>query len=371
MTEPSTLPECELFQLQPNNAQENAPERSQAHEVLLQKIEAFQFDQHNTLLRFSQRLARENGWTEDFALRVIEEYKRFVFLAMVAGHKVTPSDQVDQAWHLHLTYTRSYWEDLCGKVLKTPLHHGPTRGGQSESLKFNDWYGRTLASYKTWFNALPPDDIWPDSKTRFGRDANFTRINTLSHWVVPKPNWLRPLSVSALMLLAVSVVASAVSIGFALASGWGSTDVVDQQSSMFGLGAAADERLADSVSVSSFFSNTQVFLGAVNPELIFFVVVAIFLLVSGVGIFFRNRCPRCNKSGALKRTRERKKHGLFQSAKVKMKCRYCDHSVWKSDKSNSGSGCGSDAGSSWFSGDDSGCGSGCGGAGCGGGCGGD
>ena len=32
----------------------------------------------------------------------IEEYRKFVFLALVAGHQITPSDQVDQVWHLHL-----------------------------------------------------------------------------------------------------------------------------------------------------------------------------------------------------------------------------------------------------------------------------
>ena len=79
-------------------------------------------------------------------MRAIEEYKRFVFLAMAAGHPVTPLDEVDQVWHLHLCYTRSYWEDLCGEVLRAPLHHGPTRGGAAERARFDDQYRRTLAS---------------------------------------------------------------------------------------------------------------------------------------------------------------------------------------------------------------------------------
>jgi hypothetical protein len=57
---------------------------------------------------FAARLARENGWRPAQAARVIEEYRRFCFLAVTAGHPVTPSDAVDQAWHLHLTYTRDY-----------------------------------------------------------------------------------------------------------------------------------------------------------------------------------------------------------------------------------------------------------------------
>jgi hypothetical protein len=77
-------------------------------------------------LHFPDRLARENGWSRTKADRVIGEYKRFCFLAATAGHEVTPSDAVDQAWHLHLTYTRDYWERFCPDVLGRPLHHNPT-----------------------------------------------------------------------------------------------------------------------------------------------------------------------------------------------------------------------------------------------------
>ncbi|MEJ7660653.1 MAG: hypothetical protein WKG07_14075 [Hymenobacter sp.] len=59
-------------------------------------------------LSFSHRLARDNGWSLAFARRVVLEYKKFVYLAATCGHPVTPSDEVDQAWHLHLVYTRSY-----------------------------------------------------------------------------------------------------------------------------------------------------------------------------------------------------------------------------------------------------------------------
>jgi hypothetical protein len=53
-------------------------------------------DDPRSAFPFSKRLARENGWTTAHARRVIEEYKRFVFLARHAGHAVTPSDAVDQ-----------------------------------------------------------------------------------------------------------------------------------------------------------------------------------------------------------------------------------------------------------------------------------
>ncbi len=153
---------------------------------LYQRIQAFSLDQPDTQLSFSKRLARDNGWSLGYAQRVIGEYKKFTFLAVAAGHPVTPSDQVDQVWHLHLSYTRLYWQEFCPKVLQTPLHHDPTRGGSSEKLKFDDWYGRTLESYKQFFCQTPPIDIWSNPKDRFGRDLHFVRVNTQQNWLVPK-----------------------------------------------------------------------------------------------------------------------------------------------------------------------------------------
>lgn len=155
---------------------------------LYNRIQAFSFDQPGTQLLFSKRLSRDNRWSLGYAQRVIEEYKKFTFLAVAAGHPVTPSDQVDQVWHFHLSYTRSYWQEFCPKVLQTPLHHEPTRGGLSEQLKFDDWYSQTLKSYKQFFGQIPPIDIWSDPKDRFGRDLKFVRVNTQQNWLVPKPS---------------------------------------------------------------------------------------------------------------------------------------------------------------------------------------
>ena len=93
------------------------------------RVLAFRFDPEGTAYTFSDRLAKENGWSAGFTARVVEEYRKFAFLAAAAGHPVSPSHAVDEAWHLHLVYTRSYWDEFCGKVLRTPLHHEPSTGG--------------------------------------------------------------------------------------------------------------------------------------------------------------------------------------------------------------------------------------------------
>lgn len=157
---------------------------------LISQISSFDIDGGAVKLSFAKRLARENQWTLTFSNRVIEEYKRFVALAMVAGRQVTPSEHVDQAWHLHLTYTVSYWERF-HRLLPFPLHHHPTKGGGSESDKFENQYEATLMLYKDVFGEEPPADIWPSSESRFGHDLAWARVNLNDNWVIKKPDFSR------------------------------------------------------------------------------------------------------------------------------------------------------------------------------------
>lgn len=152
----------------------------------LQAVEAYEIGPPDAALTFSARLARENRWAPDFAERVIAEYKRFCFLAVTAGHEVTPSDAVDQAWHLHLTYSRDYWERFCPDVLGTPLHHGPTAGGSAEGDRYFEQYARTLKSYETAFGHLPPADIWPDARTRFLEGPRAVRVHPREVILLPR-----------------------------------------------------------------------------------------------------------------------------------------------------------------------------------------
>jgi hypothetical protein len=153
------------------------------------KIKNFEMDDPRSTFSFSDRLSRENGWTFEFSLHVIDEYKKFMFLLCYAPHPLTPSDAVDQVWHLHLLYTESYWIDFCDHVLNRKVHHGPTRGGTFEKNKFEHWYKKTLELYLAIFSQPPPPTIWPDSKTRFS-DIHFQRVNTNKNWIIPKPSFL-------------------------------------------------------------------------------------------------------------------------------------------------------------------------------------
>ncbi len=155
-------------------------------EVLWDKIRTFELDDPTVSLTFTDRLARENGWKLEYALRAVDEYKKFMFLLCVSDHPLTPSDQVDQVWHLHLLYTQSYWIDFCKDTINKPIHHGPTKGGTNENSKFTNWYEKTKQLYKSIFDYDTPDDLWPPSKIRFS-EINFQRVNLDRNWVFKKP----------------------------------------------------------------------------------------------------------------------------------------------------------------------------------------
>jgi hypothetical protein len=157
------------------------------------RLAAFRFDAPGASLPFTARLARDQGWSLAYARRVVDEYRRFVFVSLRAGHPCTPSVDVDEAWHLHLLYTDSYWVDFCGDTLGRPLHHGPTRGGRADAAKHTDQYARTLASYETVFGAAPPADIWPPAGERMAAAQRPRVVRSATHWVVRKPAAFRTL----------------------------------------------------------------------------------------------------------------------------------------------------------------------------------
>ena len=134
---------------------------------LWQAIAAMRIEPEGAALGYAARLGRKQGWGKRYTYAVIEEYRRFLYLATTGERPITPSEDVDEAWHLHLTYTRHYWEDLCGRILGRPLHHDPTEGGAAQQAHFKDQYAATLARYEVVFGEPPRPDVWPPPAARF------------------------------------------------------------------------------------------------------------------------------------------------------------------------------------------------------------
>lgn len=169
-------------------------------------IDGYEIGPANAGFSFVTRLARENGWTADYAARVVEEYRRFCFLAVTGTDPATPSDAVDQAWHLHLTYSRDYWDRFCPDILGRPLHHDPTSGGPVERGRFFDQYARTLRRYEQVFGMPPPANIWPGAAQRLLDDPKARRVHPRDAIILPRRAALRALILAAVLLLSLVIL---------------------------------------------------------------------------------------------------------------------------------------------------------------------
>lgn len=130
------------------------------HQLLWTNIQQFAFDEPNAVVTFSKKLADQQKWSAAYTQRVIEEYRRFIFLCCISPKGASPSKAVDEAWHLHLTYTKNYWEAFCKNTLGKDIHHYPSNGGDKEDHKHTNWYNETLEFYEEVFDEEPPADIW-------------------------------------------------------------------------------------------------------------------------------------------------------------------------------------------------------------------
>ncbi len=124
------------------------------------RIDSYQINDNTSAFSFSDKLAKENSWSRSFTELAINEYKRFIYLCCISSKGASPSPIIDIVWHLHLTYTTSYWKDFCPNILRRELHHFPSKGGSEEQSKHQKWYVETLESYTSTFGRLPPNQIW-------------------------------------------------------------------------------------------------------------------------------------------------------------------------------------------------------------------
>ena len=150
------------------------------------RLENYTPDESGAAYPFTKRLARDNAWTLAYAERVVTEYKRFAFLAMVAGHPVTPSDQVDQAAFAHALHYLLLGDFLWQRARETASSSTDERR-QSGARQIPRLVRPDKGKLFRVFWEHPPSDIWPDSEKRFGEDVHYIRVNTKRNWVLPKP----------------------------------------------------------------------------------------------------------------------------------------------------------------------------------------
>lgn len=131
-----------------------------AYQELYQRVRTFCFNDPTDHLSFCDRLSENNGWSEEFSQRVLEEYCRFIVLAIAAQQPVIPPEPIDTAWRLHLLYYRSYWEVFCPKVLRRRLPHWALGTRNLEGKALLERYDQTKKAYRNLFGEYPPAEIW-------------------------------------------------------------------------------------------------------------------------------------------------------------------------------------------------------------------
>jgi len=124
---------------------------------------------------FASKLTRKLGWKTGFALRAINEYKKYVYLGVISTKNVTPSKVIDQVWHEHQLFTKAYRE-FCKETIAKDFDHTPELVPIPEqTLLFNQQYLDTVALYRTEFNMEPPADVWAVPK--FDRSLLLAKSN--------------------------------------------------------------------------------------------------------------------------------------------------------------------------------------------------
>ena len=76
------------------------------------------------------------GWKLERAVFASEQYRRWLWLnARYEAEHLSPSQDVDHVWHMHILDTRKYAEDCEAMFGDQFLHHNPYAGWESENAE--------------------------------------------------------------------------------------------------------------------------------------------------------------------------------------------------------------------------------------------
>lgn len=121
----------------------------------------------------TDRVVRLHGVPREFALGILREAKRMLYLSILTDTAVAPSGRVDWAWHEMLMFTR-YYRDFCA-FIGGFVHHDPNppRGKDTEETwesiqatlgkprAETETYTKTKALYRENFGEAPDPLYWP------------------------------------------------------------------------------------------------------------------------------------------------------------------------------------------------------------------
>lgn len=113
---------------------------------------------------FADKIARKHGWKVSFTVKAINEYKKFVYLAVISDFHVTPSKVIDVIWHEHLLFSKAY-RSFCNEVIEYIFdHHPELMPMEDQTGTYTAQYEATLALYWKEFTIEAPSAVWGATK---------------------------------------------------------------------------------------------------------------------------------------------------------------------------------------------------------------
>ena len=109
-----------------------------------------------------QMVEKQMGANAEMAGRIIEEYRKFLFLAMRSGHQVIPPGVINDVWMMHMQNAQNFWENLGQMITERPVAGGVDAKSMGSMA---DAWTETLKSYEKIFGTKPPMDIWGSGPT--------------------------------------------------------------------------------------------------------------------------------------------------------------------------------------------------------------
>lgn len=128
----------------------NTPTKLQTHTVTVQSVDTFAVPE-----LLIPRIAKEHNYNIKKAERLLKEAKRMLWLSAQFNQPVSPSLEIDDAWHEMLMFTRFYQN--FSHHIGNFIHHDPTPGVPDGGA----CYRATKALYKEKIGEEPPTDLWP------------------------------------------------------------------------------------------------------------------------------------------------------------------------------------------------------------------
>lgn len=101
------------------------------------------------------RVAKEHKYSVHDAGHLVQEAKRMLYLSIISEQPISPSVDIDDAWHEMLMFTRWYkdFADFIGGF----IHHDPTPGPPDGGRM----YAKTKENYQVFLGESPDPRYWP------------------------------------------------------------------------------------------------------------------------------------------------------------------------------------------------------------------